>query len=534
MLKKKITLLISAIVLAAGVFEAMPVKAAGTYTGDNIESAVTEAEDYEESDSSVLDRGVNSKSKTKKKKLTIMYYGDGDNNLERALLRDVQEMKDGYVDNPDINLIAIFDRTPYYSDDSEVFGEDFTDTRMYKIEHGKTIRIDGGKEFPEITKTSSYEANMGDADTLKKFIDSCKANYPAEKYSLIMADHGGGARSRAGEEKPGDARDLCWDETNNSDCLYTAEISDTLTKKESVDVLAYDACLMGTAEVAYQYRPGNGGFQAKYMVASAPSVWGAGFDYKKIFERLRKDKGVGTELEGQCYDPAKIKAEQLGNLMVDTQRMSIAEVPDVTNQSLCNFDLSKVSSVKKSVDKLSRALWLENDKDAIEKIRGTKGNAPLLHYFYETYESDWKNYPYFDLYELCKEISTSNEFSRNVQNLAKKVMKNVDSMIKDSFGGSDYKGFTEGKNGLSILLPDGGRKYKEYYSGTIYTGWRAQRWYNAININDIDPDYPYGGLYWCKDGATSKKNDVGNWFELLDSWFDTSNGPDGGDNYYQW
>ncbi|MCD3235454.1 hypothetical protein G8V06_15505, partial [Clostridium botulinum D/C] len=45
---------------------------------------------------------------------------------------------------------------------------------------------------------------------------------------------------------------------------------------------------------------------------------------------------------------------------------------------------------------------------------------------------------------------------------------------------------------------------------------------------------PYGKLSWCKDGQDSKKNTVGNWFELLDSWFDTSNGVDGGFNHYQW
>ena len=35
---------------------------------------------------------------------------------------------------------------------------------------------------------------MGDANTLKKFIKFCKNNYEADKYMLIMSNHGGGAK----------------------------------------------------------------------------------------------------------------------------------------------------------------------------------------------------------------------------------------------------------------------------------------------------------------------------------------------------
>jgi hypothetical protein len=44
----------------------------------------------------------------------------------------------------------------------------------------------------------------------------------------------------------------------------------------------------------------------------------------------------------------------------------------------------------------------------------------------------------------------------------------------------------------------------------------------------------YGHYLWCADGATPRNNKVENWFELLDSWFDTGNGKEGGLNNYQW
>lgn len=136
------------------------------------------------------------KAENNNQKVTIMYYCDADNNLEPSLLNDIQEMKKGYVNNTNLNLITLVDRSSKYSNDKRVFGENFDDTRLYKIEHNKTQRLNGGNEFPEITLNSNYEANMGDADTLKKFINYCKANYKADKYVLIMSNHGGGAKEK--------------------------------------------------------------------------------------------------------------------------------------------------------------------------------------------------------------------------------------------------------------------------------------------------------------------------------------------------
>lgn len=113
-------------------------------------------------------------------------------------------------------------------------------------------------------------------------------------------------------------------------------------------------------------------------------------------------------------------------------------------------------------------------------------------------------------------------------------MEDIDNVILYSYGGSSFKNFAEGKNGISIFLPDGSKVYKDLYSGSSYTGWQAQRWYNSLDTGAIDSDLLYGKLSWCKDGQSSKINHVGNWFELLDCWFDNSNEPSGGFNWYIW
>ncbi|MBU3133881.1 clostripain [Clostridium gasigenes] len=528
MIIKKITGLTICAFLTTSLFSYTPVKALDDISENNTKSNPIQGVQ--------LDKST---AKVPNKKLTVMVYSDADNNLEESLLQDIQEMKTGYIDNPNLNLIALVDRTPDYSDDSTILGEDFSDSRMYKIENHKAVRIEGGKDFPEITKTSEYEANMGDAQTLKKFIDSCKANYPADKYELIISNHGGGVRDNKALQKPKNPKAVCWDDTNDSDCLYTAEISDALTNDQSVNVLAYDACLMGAAEIAYQYRPGNGSFQANVMVASAPVVWGDGYKYDDIFKRL-KAGGESTSqndltLKGkeQNFDPSTVTDLQLGALMVEEQR-DAASSARANDQVLSCFDLSKIETVKNSVDTMAKSLWKENKKGDIERLRGTGKNTTLLHYFDEKDKDEWLSYPYFDLYDLCRRISTDNAFSANIKKLATTVMKNVDDLVVYSYGGKSFKGFTEGQTGLSIFLPDGNKMYRDVTANASYSEWKGQRWYNSIDTTSLQPDYLYGKLNWCRDGQNSKIDDIGNWFELLDSWFDSSNGSNGGDNGYQW
>ena len=476
------------------------------------------------------------------KKLTIMVYMDADNNLEEDLLNDLEEMKKGYVDNPNLNLIVLIDRAKNESNNSSVLGENFTDTRMYKIEHNKAIRINGGHEFSEITTKSNYEANMGDAKTLKKFIKSCKANYTADKYMLVMSNHGGGTRNKKLNKKLNKA--ICWDDStydeiaDDSDCLYIGEISDVLTKKESVDVLAFDACLMGTAEVAYQLRPNNGGFEAKYMVASAPVEWSKGYPYDKILNRLREVDTASDEedltLGGKekYFNPSNISDKELGALIIEEQRDSVSK-ENASDQELSFYDLTKVQALKISLDNLARNLSIENKKEEIENIRGNNNKVSLIHYFNENDKYDWLDYSYFDLYDLCEKISCNSRLSENTKRLAKDTMRNIDDMVLYSFGGDKFKGFKEGKNGLSIFFPDGNREISDSFTGQSFTSWQAQRWYNSIDTTK-ELYLPYGKLSWCKDGQDPEINKVGNWFELLDSWFDKTNDKSGGCNHYQW
>ncbi|MDY6932867.1 MAG: clostripain [Spirochaetota bacterium] len=469
---------------------------------------------------------------------TVMIYADGDNNLEGFLLDDINEMKKGYVNLQGLDVIVLVDRIDGYSRDDIVFEEDFTDTRLYRITNGCVKRIGGGTEFPEITMSSDYEANMGNAETLGKFIRYCKNNYPAHNYALILWNHGNGLRGREAVDGDGlNTRAVCVDDTDDYDSLYTAEITDVLEEFDSVDLLGFDACLMGSVEVAYQYRPSNMDFHADVMVASPPVEWGLGWQYDKIFERINQgggDNGENDEVMGGSelnYSPLTMTAIEFGGIIVEEQFDSTQ--PNEEGQALSCYDLSRVDHVKDAVDQLATHIVDCNEKEDFEDIRGSYPSPETMHYFYASI-GEWISYPFFDIYDLCDRVNVSSRFNDNpiIQTDASIVMQAVDDMVIYSFAGSDYKGFSKGKNGLHIFFTDGDSLT---YGNPSERIWAYQWWYNAIDTDNWwNGGHYYGKLDWCQEGAIQGNGKVENWFEMLDYWFDEDIGLDGGWNGYIW
>jgi len=495
--------------VTSGSIAAIPIEMGVNIITVHVEKAGTTSKDYEITVSRLSD------------KLTIMVYGDGDNDLETYLLDDIAEMKSGVTG--DVNLIVLVDRAEGHTGRSDVLDGNFEDTRLYRISSGAATRISGESYFPGITINSSIEMNMGDASTLCDFIDYCKEYYSADKYMLVLWNHGGGSRSLAGNEQKIDAeKSICEDETSG-DLLYTAEISDELSSAQSVDILGFDACLMGSIEVAYQYRPGGSGFSADTMVASAPNVWGYGWDYDEILRRLNSNLAGqesgdtdltlgGNEL---YYDPTGITNATLGAIIVEEQRDS---TPEDSDQSLAFYDLSLVDDVKNEVDAFAASLSSAYSTTlAAVTIETIRNNA--LAYFDPTDEDEMIDTPFYDLYDLADGIS-SGSADPTVVSHANLVKGIVDQFVLYSF--AKFDGFNEGSNGVSIFFPDGDATYIQPVDGKSYPHWAYQWWYTPLDTQLIliESDLKYGKLKWCIDGLSQTTEAVSNWFELLDYWYD--------------
>jgi len=195
------------------------------------------------------------------RKWTFMVYLDADNNLEDAGIGDFLEMASvGSTD--DIAILVLFDRIPGYTD---IYG-DWSDTRVFFVTYG-------GTPYPGQELDVWEETNMGDPQTLVDFVSFSISNYPAEHYALILWDHGGGLSG------------VCWDDTNG-DNLNIHEIRNALELVYQelgckIDIMGFDACLMGMMEIAYQLRD-----YVDYVVFSQEVEPGDGWPYDDILSEL--------------------------------------------------------------------------------------------------------------------------------------------------------------------------------------------------------------------------------------------------------
>jgi len=193
------------------------------------------------------------------KKWTIMVHLGADNNLYSFGFKDMDEMVGG-LKSPDINVIVLFDGTKQ------------GDSAIYKITNkGKETVKDNGAVIP-----ASKEIDSGDPKVLTKFTQFAIKNFPAEHYMLDIWDHGAGIFKQ--NLKRNVTRSFGYDDNGTN--METKDLGPILsaaaqTAGKKIDILGFDACLMGHLEIAYQVKD-----YCDFLVASEELEPGDGWDYK--------------------------------------------------------------------------------------------------------------------------------------------------------------------------------------------------------------------------------------------------------------
>lgn len=150
--------------------------------------------------------------------------------------------------------------------------------QRYRIKQGGLETLDA-----KVGKRS-----MVDPDTLADFIQFSAREYPADRYILVMWDHGGGSLTAFG-----------YDELFPGDSMSLGEINQAL-KAGGVqfDIIGFDACLMATLEtalVAEQY--------GDYLVASEAVEPGTGWYYTNWLSALSDNPAMDSlDLGKQIID----------------------------------------------------------------------------------------------------------------------------------------------------------------------------------------------------------------------------------------
>lgn len=447
---------------------------------------------------------------------TIMYYAAGSNSSETDLLSDINEIKQS-KNSSEYNVITLIDRIEGFSNDSSTLDGNFTDTRLYSINHNSYKGLDGKEFFPEIGPGKLFEANMGDALTLKKFIQYCKKYYAAKHYLLILRSHGNGIG-------------MCPDvEGETKDRLYPAEITKVLSQTESVDILGLDVCSMAGLENLYQWRPENKSFSAHYVIASAPlsGAWA----YDKILDRLTVNSKLNSSLDSNFFGGGKEETLDPKSMTPgEFSKLIIEEIYDSQKWSSWGlFDNTKIEKVKTNIDEASKSLATENKAEIISIIRNTLG---YYHNTNNNIEIAQLAFPYVDAFHFWHQIANDIHLSRESRSKANEVCNSLDELVVCSYYGKGFlpetNDFTMGKSGVYQIIPEGNK----VYSQTGKPFWNYCGWFSPDDKSS-DPD-AFGQYDWCINGAIRSNHHVDNFYEFLDYLFDESNDEAGGVNKYQY
>ena len=165
-----------------------------------------------------------------------------------------------------------------------------------------------GSSGPELLKDVGRR-NMGEADTLSDFLRYGISAAPAERYVLILWDHGGGP-----------VFGLCNDENYRDDSLSLTELRTGLVnglKSTKLDIIGFDCCLMNCVDLCADLYG-----IADYAVLSQEMVSGTGMDYDAWMKPIVNDPGISSEEIAMTMAKTYV-AENAGWLRSETATMSV-------------------------------------------------------------------------------------------------------------------------------------------------------------------------------------------------------------------
>ncbi len=281
-------------------------------------------------------------------------------------------------------------------------------------------------------------ANMGSADTLYNFVDFALDQCPADRYGLILWDHGAGASGG-----------VCNDEISG-DCLYMSEIYQALEKASKHDrykkfsFIGFDACLMGTYEMACTIEP-----FADYMLGSEELEPGTGWAYASWLPLLARDSGIDMETLGQKITDS---------FVTETLRQDPSEYA-----TLAMLDLRQMPALRRAVEAMGESLTGEIKNGNFTGISRVRQNVRS---FGETFD-------------YASDMIDMTVFADAYSQYDKSSAKAIKAALKKVVVANRYSPNMSNVSGMSVLVPYATKResstYMPHYdpqsASPLYTGF---------------------------------------------------------------
>lgn len=334
---------------------------------------------------------------------TVLHYSMADTNLEPFMVGDVNEL--GEIGSTGhLQVREMMDRSAEYGDDPLLDQGAWVGARVLDIEPGSAELVE-----------DLGDVNSADPAVLASFVAQGIEDHPAGHYALIISDHGA--------SWPG----VGPDEGSDDDVLDLAQIVEGISSGleqagvDKLDLLGFDACLMGSYEVASAVAP-----LADRLVASQELEPGHGWDYRSL-QLLASDEDA--------------TADELGAAIIDGFEDQAVEAGTQDSITLAMIDLTKMGAVDDALGAFSGALAVRAASVAPAIGRANEAALGFARSPDPAEDSQMK-----DLAMLATTIGVE---ALDVSDQADTLVRAINDAVVDAVTGQA----TAGATGLSIYFP---------------------------------------------------------------------------------
>lgn len=361
--------------------------------------------------------------------VTVLIYMNGSDleTDEGQATEDITEMLQASY-NEDVNILIQTMGTLYWDDKYDISSDE---TQRFRVSENELELVDSG--FGQLDCTIS--------PTLREFIDWGAENYPAERYMLILWNHGAGPVYGFGyDEYQGDDESLTLDEIVTA--LEFAEVK--------FDFIGMDCCIMSCIEVCYALYD-----YCDYTILSEEFESWLGWSYEGWINALVENPDIDTV--------------ELGQIIVNDM------IED--NEAESEIEPSVLAVIDQSMIKVLFNAWTNFayaneqtllDYDFSVEIEGTSRVHPKLR-LWDDEEYGIAEYNITDLMSVAQNVDSKES------DALKKVINNTIVYCKTT----DNAGYL---SGLAVTLPYGDYDFydelKRIYSkcgiDSEYLDWLAK------------------------------------------------------------
>lgn len=379
---------------------------------------------------------------------TIMVYMIG-SNLESegaAASLDISEMKKANFDHEHTKVLVYTGGTKKWALD-DISAEE---NAIFEIVDGSLVKVKSDKK-----------SLMTDPNNLIDFVNYAYEYYPADMYDLILWDHGGGPIFGYGQDE----------NSLSGATMGTQVLADALSKTRVVtegkkfDFVGFDACLMGSLEVAKALSK-----YSDYMIASEEVEPGNGWNYAFLDDLGVDEKHINN-------------TKELGQSIVDhyIEHYDI----DKFDLSLSVVDLGKVSEAIRLADDL-----FSNVKESINTQNFSQYSRLMTRKRVYGYTGkDSESYDLVDFMDLCNSLRGNyNDEVDKIENAFNDLVIYNKSNMDNTNGLSVYF-LNFNKSAANEIL----KRYKEVsFSDTYYNF--LDKYKDFVTGNKIASKSIYKGL----------------------------------------